>query len=733
MRTTTLEGGHDWDTWLAEGATGNDTEFVNAGEPTPFTEAGFVRPERFPVRASVTGQIKGRVLRGVVYIPQVGGVAYNGTSFPGGAGTQTDGPVKRPWIALSDLDGGDQKVYTARGNKDGTFVIRNVPDSSYAVTIWDDEQDYLLDTYAVTVRRGQVVDMGQPTLVGWFTRIDGHVFLDLNENGRRDPGERGVPGYDRRASRPAATHCRIRPPTWPRPTSAATTSSRRRTRSGSSWCSRPTATATAPRASRTRRRTSRPRPRSWAPASTSRCSTSWARAGGSTGASCRTRRAPTAASSAPSPTTRHATSSSPRSRRSRTGSRASRASRCACGAPVPDPNDEEGYLKNADGSYVRAGIDVNGTPDDYTDDQPLQTYTTETWQRPKGCTARDVDGNPVVDQMALPVFADPTRECVEAPMTGVQFGGDEPADSTVEEPNYFSSVNGNYGFGDLPAGDYLVQVVIPNDPVLGRPLLKPTREEDINVFDGDQFEPRISFQPVRRRDPHGRRRRASDRTGRAPLENPAFADDGGCPYEGDVTPLCDAQLVKLRDRRSVAPVFSVLHRRPDPDPLLGLVIDDLNVSVDPKTTFFGEKAGIANAPVGFYDFTGRLVYTQQTDPNGIFDVLLPSSEHLQLPDALRRLPERLPIVGNDPGRRALRNPTYDPHFRTFATCRRSGPGSASRLMLRCSRPACARAAGDHRDDPPACKHAHTTPRAVRDRVPDKVFGTTPRNRLHRRG
>src|SRR6185369_12954712 len=28
----------------------------------------------------------------------------------------------------------------------------------------------------------------------WFTRIDGHVFLDSNENGRRDPGERGVPG-----------------------------------------------------------------------------------------------------------------------------------------------------------------------------------------------------------------------------------------------------------------------------------------------------------------------------------------------------------------------------------------------------------------------------------------------------------------------------------------------------------------------------------------------------------
>ena len=282
---------------------------------------------------------------------------------------------------------------------------------------------------------------------------------------------------------------------------------------------------------------------------------------------------------------------------------------------VPDPNDEEGYLKNPDGSYVRAGNDVNGTPDDYTDDQPLQTYTTETWQRPKGCTARDVDGNPVVDQMALPVFADPTRECVEAPMTGVQFGGDEPADSTVEEPNYFSSVNGNYGFGDLPAGDYLVQVVIPNDPVLGRPLLKPTREEDINVFDGDQFEPRIYFQPC------AGATHVVDVAGIGPdgpgaVENPAFADEGGSPYEGDVTPLCDVKLVKLRDRRSVAPGFTFFTDVPIPTHFWGYVIDDLNVSVDPKTTFFGEKAGIANSPVGFYDFTNRLVYRSRRIPTG---------------------------------------------------------------------------------------------------------------------
>ena len=32
-------------------------------------------------------------------------------------------------------------------------------------------------------------------IVGWFTHVHGHVFVDSNENGRRDPGEKSVPGF----------------------------------------------------------------------------------------------------------------------------------------------------------------------------------------------------------------------------------------------------------------------------------------------------------------------------------------------------------------------------------------------------------------------------------------------------------------------------------------------------------------------------------------------------------
>ena len=42
IQTTTLEGNHDWDAWVMEGATGLDTEFVVAGEPFPAIIFGYV-------------------------------------------------------------------------------------------------------------------------------------------------------------------------------------------------------------------------------------------------------------------------------------------------------------------------------------------------------------------------------------------------------------------------------------------------------------------------------------------------------------------------------------------------------------------------------------------------------------------------------------------------------------------------------------------------------------------
>ena len=226
----------------------------------------------------------------------------------------------------------------------------------------------------------------------------------------------------------------------------------------------------------------------------------------------------------------------------------------------------------------------------------LNQYISETWERPSGCVARNVDGNPLVhgvDENVLPLS--PDAPCLEAPMMGLQFG------PMAADGGFGASVDGNYGFGDgcfatgfnaetgtcnnspwtvtfnafgnqpqitvdiLPGTstvtegddvtyevqslpfttdsftltfdgqttstitgpataediqtalnalsnigdgvvvtegtavdpiallsnmDYLVKVEIPND-TLGRPMYKVTREEDINIANGDSFIPQV--------------------------------------------------------------------------------------------------------------------------------------------------------------------------------------------------------------------------------------------------
>ena len=121
--------------------------------------------------------------------------AQNGQVVAGDrlAGANVRGPIAEPWIALSDLDHSDQQVYVGRGDADGSFDIKNVPDGTYQLTIWDDDQDYILWSFNVDGARRQTVDVGNEMLVGWFTHVHGTVFIDTNGNGKRDPGEQRRP------------------------------------------------------------------------------------------------------------------------------------------------------------------------------------------------------------------------------------------------------------------------------------------------------------------------------------------------------------------------------------------------------------------------------------------------------------------------------------------------------------------------------------------------------------
>ena len=45
-------------------------------------------------------------------------------------------------------------MYVGRGNADGSFDVKNVPDGTYQLSIWDDDQDYILWSFNVEVHDG---------------------------------------------------------------------------------------------------------------------------------------------------------------------------------------------------------------------------------------------------------------------------------------------------------------------------------------------------------------------------------------------------------------------------------------------------------------------------------------------------------------------------------------------------------------------------------------------------
>ncbi len=191
VQTTTLEGGHDHDIWEQEGSTGYDTEQTKGAELVPAVQFGFVRTQNLRTSSTVTGEIKGTV---VAELPYIGGANGQQTS-EGTAGAKFGGPIRSPWVALSDLGAGDQQIYVGRGGIDGTFDIKHVRNGAYSLTMWDDDQDYIIYSVNVTVENGEVVDVGNEPLVGWFTHIHGKVFVDSNGNGKMDAGEHGVPQF----------------------------------------------------------------------------------------------------------------------------------------------------------------------------------------------------------------------------------------------------------------------------------------------------------------------------------------------------------------------------------------------------------------------------------------------------------------------------------------------------------------------------------------------------------
>jgi Polysaccharide lyase family 4, domain II len=706
IQTTTLEGGHDWDTWNMEGSTGFDTELVVGGEATPFVYFGYVkRQNALPTTGGA--HISGRLMVGRTYIAQQGGLPNAGTIWGGGTSTVNERPVEDGWVSLACLAGcptlaTDLAVYVDRASEDGTFDIPNVPDGTYSLTVWDEAQERLLDFVQVTVRTGQNVNVGTFPLAGWFTDLEGSVFLDRNGNGKRDGigtflEEPGIPNF--------GLTLRTRVNTLQDQGSASASTD---PEGNWSMASYPLGQFLILEAYHPAYKTTG---FTWKLSNESSSKTflsgqvdwnvlnifglgghfdvgvqpySIGENGGIVG------------------TVSYDVT------RNELNPRNSAAEDWQPGVPdvamqLWTPKKAgRGYVLAASGAIKQYGQngcvrpeDEYGTTDQPGGCDPLDATATEHWSRPTGCAARTADGQ-LSSNQALPPYVPNSRTpdgyevtdgspCVEAPMMGVQFGTN-------------GEVDGNYGFETGSTGDYLVEAVPPMDTtVLGspanpRPLYKFTDEASINVFTGDTYVPQegwVSDPDATPSDPgaplttgNGYPENTSESACAGAMhtidvnaiDNPDFDANGGSPHEGSDRPFCDVKLVKVQPRRSIAPIFHVYTDVPLPTRFVGYIIDDLNVSTDPKSTVYGEKAGMSNVPVGAYDYRGRLVYTAESDYNGYYEMLLPSTDTIACPTPSGVCPNVFRLVGNDPGQLGHPNTNFNPQYRTISTNFQGWPG-----------------------------------------------------------
>ncbi len=744
--TTTLEGSPSWDTWLQEGATGLDNEFVVAAEPFPWTMFGFVRPTD-SLNTAATGGISGTLVSASVYLPQQNALPYFGDIWSGFTGTKVTGPITDGWVALSDLQNGDQAVYVSSINPDGSFAITNVPDGNYLFSWWDKNLHYILDWIQVTVSDGQMTDIGTPMLTGWFTKVEGYVFNDLNSNGKRDAGEPGISDYlvvlkDRenseidRMSISAVTDVDgyyVFEKAYPMGSWMILESySDRYYTTGITyqvenqpdettvlgagvdvgflpilgqagrldWGVRPYAPGTNGGivgtvfydVTRNELDAQYQAVEGWAPGIPGLLVTLskpvWC---GTTAAPCD-----------PTETFELAPDGSI--------ARDMAAGGVACGTNAGEPCDPSGTWELDGAGNFKVGPVVS-------------TAITETWEQPTDCIARDANGNPLAyptDQAVLP--PDPTGlRCLEGPLMGTQF------------QSGFASLDGNYGFdtvysgfgttaepvgSEIPSDDYLVEVVAPLDS-LGRPMYQVVREEDINIFGGDEFIPAVPppacAGPMHIVDVAG-----DGADGPNAVVNPSFADAGGSVFEGMEKPLCNVKLVTLNNGKSIAPAFTYFTDVPIPGKWKGYIIDDLTVSTNPIDLMYGEKAGAPLMPIGIYDFTNRLVATMTSDPNGVFEILLPASHSVNCPTPSGVCPNVYYMLGNDPDL-----PGYNPQYRTIGASFEiySGLIIPSDLAPTQIVPGVL-AAGSLYSNPPQCMLDNATPQLFRVSQPYGARGTS---------
>ena len=705
VQSSTIEGTHASDVWIEEGSQGFGTEKDLLPAPLWF---GFVRPCTFGSLADGctsgtadtvgSGAIMGRV-RALSIDTDAPGTVSLGRNVPS------------PVLALNNLSGDDEQVWTGQGNADGTFVIPNVPPGLYQLVVWDLPQDYIMSFFTVDVAPGQTVDLGDIGIARWFGWIRGSVYIDSNENGVRDPGEPGFPkqdldtrfkdgaiqyatfadsngnyefsevfelehfaigevGYGRFKNTGAAAYKTDdfgNPIDYPwvndctdidgNPVTPCTPASpQRECTSFDDW------------------RTCEHGPinQDLGLAGLLQSEITWA---GLTNY-IDWGKNPFA----------------PGENGGIVGIVFSAVTRNELDARFQAAEDYEPGIPGTTVNLYAPALDAGGNPlydpdtGEILKDRLVNVYLSDSWYDalPTDCFPQGSIGR---DPTQVQPYPDIWDKCLEIPALlnqirpGVFDGGyafeedcsnpspdaDDDSDGT---PNRFDPDSLAAQCQTLPAGKWVVEVV----PPLGHKVVK---EEDINVFSGDVFVPQVPppacVGPLHTvdvtDDPSAASFDPNDPSHTQGVYNPDFlattsplSPAGGSPYEGQRMPLCNERLIDLQTGQNANSDFFIFTDVPQPGFLRGLLLDDLTLELNPASPLYAEKRGIPNTPVGVLDFTGREITRLYTDDNGYWEVLLPSTGTYNCPLPAGPCPGLYRTVGNYPGTPDNPEPQFNPNY-----------------------------------------------------------------------
>lgn len=692
IQTSTIEGTHVIDAWLEEGSLGYTIE---EGFAAPMVSLGFVQPCEFglcpqvnpggnlvfpdnPTPPQGTGSISGRIREAVE---------------AGAEGQVIDGKaVFRPYVALNNLSGNDEQVYTGRGNPDGTFTIPNVADGLYQLVVWDFPQLYIISFGTVQVTNGQAVDIGDMIIPRWFGTIQGYAYFDNGvtkdgtvipggaENGIRDcydagggidpydvdTCEQGIPGQDldvrfndgsiKYAAFTDSNGYYDFPEHFPYGhfliwevgfgrMKQMSTAGYFTEFPGDGLTPVPTGYPYNPQ--------NRPGCgddpdciADFGPASLLQAQITLA--GFYNWIDTGKVNYPPGENGGISGIVHYATT------RNEYDPRIAAAEDYEPGVPNVPINLYQAAL---DANQQPISCPTDGTPMDgcpfsagelqrvWDGGDPLEQYTgtviqsveTDSYDanHPTDCVYPDFLGGTISDP-----FVPGADGCLEVPINLRQI-----KDGVFD---------GGYAFEGVTAGAYIVEMVAPNH-------YRHIKEEDQNTDQGDDFIiPAVPPPPC---------------AGALHLVN-----DSRNPADGQMTPLCDSKFVRVVDGTNPPAEFYVMTdfddsddidfggtaEVPPPGLMRGILFDDLNIKFDPASPMFQGKKGVPDTPVGIFDFQGNEIAVVNTDGEGFFEVLLPSSYTRLCPTPGGVCPAMYRVVGNYPGQDPNNPlPNWNPAYSTL--------------------------------------------------------------------